>query len=403
MNILLSNANILDLRSGEIHTKKYIVIRNEIIANIFDDIPKFSGEMIDVSKYIVIPGLCDAHVHVKATSVNLDTLHLQSPSYITAKAIKLLQNMLQRGFTTVRDVGGADWGLVKAVEEGIIEGPRIIHGGLALSQTGGHGDGRGSGEDVSDFCYQKPALSRVCDGVTDVRRAVRDEVRKGAKHIKIMGSGGVMSPTDRLDSVQFSDEEILAIVDEANSAKIYVLAHCYTAETINRALKLGVHSIEHGNLLDHSSVELLKEKDAFLVPTLITYQALKEGSEKLSKENNEKLDIVLDGGMKSLELAHNAGIKIVYGTDLLGEMQERQSDEFKIRAEVIPIVDVLRSATITAAELLGLEKYTGVIEKGKYADLLVIDGNPLENIEILTDTSKLKIIMKEGKIFKNIL
>jgi imidazolonepropionase-like amidohydrolase len=348
-----------------------------------------------------MPGLIDCHVHVNAHSADLSGLGDESPAYVAIKAANEMRDMLHRGFTTVRDPGGADFGLHQAVSEGLIDGPRLYFGGKALSQTGGHVDMRPRGRSVRDDHQCCPDLGLVCDGVDEVRRAAREQLRTGAFHIKIMLSGGVASPTDRIDSTQFSIDEIRAIVDEAEAANRYVAGHAYTARAINRGLTAGVRSIEHGNLLDESSVDLFLEHDAFLVPTLVTYQRMAaEGAEHgLPAASIAKNPIVLDAGLHALELAHRAGVNICYGSDLLGGMRRHQLREFTIRGAVIPAADVLRSATTTAARLLNEEDRLGQIIPGALADLLVVDGDPLTDLEVLTDPeANLKLIMQDGDI-----
>jgi imidazolonepropionase-like amidohydrolase len=183
------------------------------IAEVGDSVTGSSAEQVyDLRGMTLMPGLIDAHVHVTAITADLASMADWSPAYVTARARHVLLGMLHRGFTTVRDVGGADFGLAAAVEEGYLEGPRVIFGGKALSQTGGHGDWRSRGRSAYDACYCCPTLGVVCDGVAEVRRAAREEIRRGAHHVKIMLSGGVASPTDRVDSIQFSLEEIRAAV-----------------------------------------------------------------------------------------------------------------------------------------------------------------------------------------------
>ena len=405
-SVLIKNASVLDVRAGQIFQKRQLLIKDGLIDGIYDEYHDLENtEMIDIGGRLLIPGLCDGHVHVNAVTVDLSILRNWPFSYLIPQSMQLMEDMLMRGFTTVRDCGGADWGLAKAVEDGFIKSPRIIYGGPALSPIGGHGDSRQGGDNTRTNPGSSE-LSILCDGVTEVRKACRDQIRKGAHHIKIMVSGGVASPTDRIDSLQFSEEEIRAIVEEAESANLYVLAHAYTARAINRALELGVRSIEHGNLLDEESVELFLKHDAFLVPTLITYFALAEEglSLGLSEESYSKLSTVLENGKNAIKLAYENGVKMVYGTDLLGDMQRRQLEEMRLLGEIIPPIDVIRSATIAAAELMNMETQIGEIIPGAKADLLVYDGNPLENLEILLNPEKnLKIIMKDGVIFKNTL
>jgi imidazolonepropionase-like amidohydrolase len=233
---------------------------------------------------------------------------------------------------------------------------------------------------------------------------VREEVRRGAHHIKVYLSGAVDSPSDRVDSTQFSLEELHAIVEEATAANIYVTGHAYTSRAINRGLECGVRCIEHGNLLDESSIPLFQKYGAFYVPTIVTYHVLKMRAQEgvLSQEISGKLEEVIHGAIGALEMAHKAGLPIVYGTDLFADMHDYQLQEFIIRSEVQPPADMIRAATSTAARLLRREGELGVVAPGALADLLVIDGNPLDDIRVLTTPEQtLKLIMKEGKIYKN--
>lgn len=346
-----------------------------------------SADVYDARGRIAVPGLIDAHVHVLANTANLASLGEESPAYLTATAINTMQGALRRGFTTLRDAGGADHGLARAVREGLFTAPRLYFGGKALSQTGGHADMRGPGTHVLDRHQCCPHIGMVCDGVDEVRRGARQNIRTGADHIKVMLSGGVASPTDRIDSTQYSDEEIRAIVEEANAANRYVLGHAYTARAINRGLELGVRSIEHGNLLDDESIRLFVEHDAFLVPTIVTYERLKaEGIQHgLPAESRDKVDTVLYAGIDALAKADAGGVNIAYGSDLLGDMWTWQSREFAIRAQVQTPGAVLRSATVVGAALLQAEGELGVIAEGAYGDIVLLERNPLEDISVLSD------------------
>ena len=405
--IVLSNARVLDTRGGKLLENVSIHIQDGRIADVSEQaIDATNAEMIDVGGRVVMPGLIDGHVHVTAATANLAAMRFWSTSYVTARAGEIMKDMLMRGFTTVRDGCGADWGLAKAVDEDLLTGPRLFICGYGLSQTGGHGDMRAREDDSTFFSYMGAGLGRIVDGVSEMRRACREEIRRGADHIKLMVSGGVASPTDRIDSTQFSEDEIRAAVEEAEAANLYVMVHAYTARAINRSLKCGVRSVEHGNLLDESSIELFLETGAYLVPTLSTYQALAdEGiAAGLPPASHKKVFDVLENGKKALELAYKSGVKLVYGTDLLGDMHRHQLNEFNIRADVIPPVDILRSATCHAADLLQRSGELGEIIPGAHADLLVMDGNPLEDISVMTtpDTN-LRVIMKAGKMYKNTL
>jgi imidazolonepropionase-like amidohydrolase len=280
-----------------------------------------------------------------------------------------------------------------------------LYCGRALSQTGGHADQREPGE---NFLYSDadPGMGVLCDGVPAVRQACRNEIRKGAHHIKLMLSGGVVSPTDRIANLQFSEDEIKAAVEEARMAGLYCSGHTYTAEAVNRAIKCGVRSLEHCNLINESSIELFLKYTAYMVPTLSTYEALAEhGIEAGIPESIiGKLHQVRDAGAAALTLADEAGVKIVYGTDLLGSMQQYQLNEFKIRSKIQSPIDVIRSATTVAADLFNKQGQIGIVAEGAYADLLVVDGNPLDDINVMTKPETyLKAIMKRGIIVKNTL
>ncbi|MFD9891450.1 amidohydrolase family protein [Amycolatopsis sp. NPDC059027] len=396
-SLLLRNARLLDPLTGE-YTEGDLRCAEGRVAEVGPGLAAADVRTEDLRGAFVLPGLIDAHVHVTASTADLPSLPSWSPSYVAAHSARTMSGMLDRGFTTVRDACGADYGLADAQAEGLFRGPRLLFCGRALSQTGGHGDDRGRGTHVKDAHPCCAGLSRVADGVDAVRAAARDELRKGAHHIKIMASGGVASPTDRIDSIQYSAGEIRAIVEEAEAANRYVAAHAYTARAVNRALELGVRSIEHGNLLDDRSVELFAEHDAFLVPTLVTYWALKEEGREhgLPEGSWRKVDDVLGAGMAALERAARGGVKLVYGTDLLGGMHRHQNHEFRLRGEVQSPLEVIRSATSTAAELLNLTGKIGTLVPGAHADLLVLDEDPLADLGVLAEPKRFRHIVQGG-------
>lgn len=407
MDFLITNANLLDAEAGHLVGERHIRVHDGRIASVEEGAAPTAVpdgvRLIDARGRVAMPGLCDAHVHTTAATPDFAALERWSPTYVAARAGEILHGMLSRGFTTVRDAGGADFGLARAVEEGYLDGPRILYSGHALSQTGGHGDMRSPGENGLSGCFCCVGLGRVCDGVDAVRLACRDEIRKGATQIKLMVSGGVASPTDRITNTQFSLDEITAAVEEAEAAGLYVMGHAYTPRAIARAVSRGVRSIEHGNLIDAETARLMREKGAFLVPTLATYDALaREGLQAgMPAAIHAKVFEVLDAGLRAVELAHAEGVRMAYGSDLLGSMHQHQLSEFRLRGALIPAVEVIRSATVNAAALFGMTGEVGVIAPGARADLLLVDGNPLEDLTVLqSPDDKLALIMKDGKPFK---
>lgn len=403
--LVFQNAQVLVPKSGTLRPGCTVVVEDGRIREVQEGSRQIAADrLIDLRGAVLMPGLIDCHVHLTVVASDVWAMSEWSPYYVAARAGRVSQAMLQRGFTTVRDTGGCDFGLATAIEEGYLEGPRVVYGGRMLSQTGGAGEVRSPGRVVYDAHPQTPALATICDGVTEVRRAAREEIRKGASHIKMYLSGAVDAPSDRVDATQFSLEEIRAVVEEAEAANIYVAGHAYTSRAINRGLECGVRTIEHGNLMDESTPTLMLEKGAFYVPTLVTYHALARygSAEGVPQEALDKLPPVQEGGMHALELCHRAGVSIAYGSDLLAEMHREQSLEFTIRAEVQPAADIIRSATTVGASLLRREGQLGQVAEGALADLLVVDANPLDDIRVLSDPERhLRMIMKGGRIFRD--
>jgi len=401
-SLLIQHARVLDVDDGSYLEDHGVLCVDGRIAEVAKSVrTDIDVDILDAGSAVVAPGLIDAHVHVTAATADLAALTTWAPSYVAAHTAQIMRGMLERGFTTVRDASGADYGIAQAQAEGLLPGPRVLFCGKALSQTGGHGDVRSAGQHAGEDHPCCAGIGRVVDGVDAVRVAARDELRKGAHHVKVMASGGVASPTDRFDSTQYSLDELRAIVEEAEAANRYVAAHAYTARAVNRALVAGVRSIEHGNLLDAESIRLLTTQDAFLVPTLVTYWALKkEGMEYgLPRSSWEKVDTVLGAGLGALERAAGAGVQIAYGSDLLGGMHRHQAQEFRIRAEIQPVIDVVRSATTIAAALLGLDGQVGVIAPGARADMLLIDGDPLMDVSVLSDPARhLRCVVQGGRV-----
>ncbi|MCP5155886.1 MAG: amidohydrolase family protein [Ectothiorhodospiraceae bacterium] len=385
-----------------------VLVENGRIAAVSDrPITAAATRTVDLGGRTLMPGLIDAHYHAIAAHPNFALVDAMPQSLVAQHSRSLLEASLQRGFTTIRDAGGADYGLARAIEQGLIRGPRLFYSGAALSQTGGHGDFRPYEQPVMCSCGMGArSLARIVDGVPEVRRAARDELRKGATQIKIMASGGVASPSDPVWNLQFSEEEIRAAVWEARSWRTYVMAHAYTPEAIARCIQYGVRSIEHGNLIDAAAASVVAEHDAFVVPTLATYESLaaRGGELGMPQSSLDKLSDVRDAGLRSLEILTKAGAKIGFGTDLLGAMHADQLTEFEIRARVLPVATVLRQATTINAELLQREGELGTVSAGALADLIVVDGDPLADLSVLGGNGeRVVMVMKGGEVFKDTL
>jgi imidazolonepropionase-like amidohydrolase len=404
--ILFRNAAVVDGTSPERREGCDVLVEDGVIREVADrPLAAPSADVFDLRGRTLMPGLIDCHVHVVATHVNLAHLAALPDSLVALRAVPVLRGMLDRGFTTVRDAAGADRGLALAVEQGLVAGPRLFVSGRALSQTGGHGDNRGRFDDTPPrACRRLGTLSRIADGVDAVRLAAREELRAGAHQIKVMASGGVASPTDPVAHTQYSEDELRAIVQEAEAAQTYVLAHAYTARAVRRAVECGVRTIEHGNLVDDETARAMAARGAYAVPTLVTYEALAEEGAALGlpAESAAKIADVRKAGLRSLEVFRRAGVRMAYGTDLLGEMHRHQSSELVIRARVLSPFEVIRSATAVAAEVLRMEGRLGVVAPGALADLLVVEGDPLHDLRVLLDQgAHIAAIMQGGRFHKN--
>jgi imidazolonepropionase-like amidohydrolase len=407
---LLTNAFLVDCTGSEPHERASIVVEGEWIREVRLGGTGPTGSthdtVIDCAGMALLPGLTDAHVHIGAVDVNILDQHREYPSNLVALMMaRILEDTLMQGFTTVRDAGGTDWSFKAAVERGIVEGPRLLVSDRPLSQTGGHGDWRRMSEAQAPeiFCPTAGMRSVVCDGVDEVRRAAREQLRLGADQIKVMASGGAMSPADELSATQYALEELRAAVEVAEGARTYVMAHAYNDGSVRNCLEAGVRSIEHGNLIDEETARLIAEVGAYLVPTLVTYEALSEEGKSYGVPENviRKIDEAREVGIRALRYAHEAGVKIASGSDLLGPLQSRKARELEIKTEVMSPMESLISATRTNAELFRMEDEIGTVQEGKLADLLVVSGNPLENIAIFQKPDNVRLIMKGGRMVKN--
>lgn len=411
-DLIIKNAKLLDTHAGELRPGAALRIEQDKIVEVAENGRELSGHgdvrVLDAEGRTLMPGLIDAHVHPAITTLDLASMVHRQPSWIAIETKFILEGMLRRGFTTVRDAGGLDAGIPIAIERGLIRGPRIFRSGRVLSQTGGHGDL----EPVSEhprLCacsIRTSAFSHIADGVDAVRRAAREELKSGAQQIKVMAGGGVATPSDPIDMTQYTEEEIRAAVEEAKARRTYAFAHAYIPESIQRAVQAGVRSIEHGNLIDEASASLMAERGCYLVPTLVTYDQIAQfgKTHKFPEASLRKLQDVLFAGVGAIEKALRAGVKVGFGTDLLGETHPAQSKEFALRAQIQGNADILRSATLINADLLQQSGRLGVLQTGAFADLLLVKGNPLKDLGVLSGQGEhLDLIVRGGEILKNAL
>ncbi|KIW07408.1 uncharacterized protein PV09_02251 [Verruconis gallopava] len=405
-SVHFKNARIVDtLNAKIIEGQDVFVSGGKFVASLaaeeLDD-----AQVVDLeNKYFVCPGLIDCHVHLTANAgqESMGALFQASANAIAYRTTWNAKQMLRRGFTTVRDTGGADHALRQAIEEGLVQGPRLFIAGKALSQTGGHGDLRQAHQGSGFKCCDSvtPGFARVCDGVPACLEAARDELRQGADCLKIMVGGGVSSPSDPLDALQFTAEEIQAITTCARQMGRIVTAHAYTVAAIRHAIDNGCRGIEHANFIDEDTAKLCRDRGVTVTPTLITYKAMSEPpyEQFLPPEGRVKNTQVLASGVDALKTLAATGVNVCFGTDLLAGMHSRQNEEFLIRKAALSDAAVLQSATINAARYLGVENMLGQVKEGYTADLLLLTSDPLEDVGALAKPEEsIVAIVKDGRV-----
>ena len=408
--LVLKNAVVIDGTGSDPVPNGSVIVEGERIREVLATAPGRTpshATIIDCKGKTLLPGLVDAHVHVGAVEANLmDQQRQNHTSMLVIRTLKVIRETLDQGFTSIRDAGGADPGFREALQQGLIQGPRLFVAGYPLSQTGGHGDFRLPTDRRPPSEDQAGLATRVCDGVDQVRQAARELLRQGVDHLKVMAGGGAMSPSDELDTSQYSIEELKAIVFEAQSAGTYVMAHVYSSRSIRNAVAAGIRSLEHGNLLDEEAARAIKEAEAFLVPTLVTYEMISQVGKELGIPDNNlrKINIARERSLEALAIAHRMGVKIASGSDLLGPMQIYKGAELELKSRVLGPMGAIVASTKTNAELLRKEKDLGTIEAGKLADLILLDGDPLKEIKLFQQyQEKITLIIQSGRVYKNIL
>jgi imidazolonepropionase-like amidohydrolase len=391
--LVISNALIFDGMSPDLREGS-ITIAGGRITGVGD--VEGVGRQIDAHGGVVMPGLIDAHFHAYAISLKSVENETGPLSYSALAGARRLSATLRRGFTTVRDVAGGDIGLATAIERGLCEGPRYLFTGPALSQTGGHGDIRATHD---SSCFHGGHMCEVVDGAADLLLAVRRRFRTGSHAIKLMTSGGVISPTDPIRVPQYSATEIRTVTEEASRRSSYVTAHAYSPEAIRLSIVNGVRSIEHGNLIDKEVAELMAEYEAYLVPTLVTYDAMNRRGQEigLTSIGAAKNREVLEAGKLAVELARAAGVRIGFGSDLMGDLENEQLEGLRLQSEVIGIFETLRSATSVNAMLLQRDDI-GRITDNASADLVILSGNPFDDPTVLWDPERKRTVVAAGQI-----
>jgi imidazolonepropionase-like amidohydrolase len=405
---LFRNANLVLDGFTKLQTDFNVLVRGNYIDTVSPTpIECADATAIDVFGKTLMPGLIDAHAHV--TGLTLSPRNISySASEITLACADYLKSSLMYGFTTIREAGGADHSIARLLAEGKIVGPRLFYSGQALTQTGGGADFRAPVELIDPCGHVSPfsVMSVIADGVDDVRKAAREELRKGAAQIKLFASGGVVFPSEAHSTIyEYSEPELQAIVEEAKSRGTYVMAHVYTDEGIRRCLRAGVRSIEHGNFASEQTIAMMSEYDAYLDPTFISLvQRIESASENhLSESIVDNVKQTVARGKQVYKWARKYDVPLAFGTDLWGpEAQKSQLREFEIRMELDSAANIIRSATVTNAALLMQEGKLGTIAAGACADLLIVDGDPLTDLRVMLDPVKnLKFVMKDGIIHKN--
>lgn len=419
MKTLISNVNVFDGKNSTILEHQNIVIDNHLVTEIFsgEHSQEQFDQVIDGKGQYAIPGLTDAHVHLGKTHIDGTTA-----SYDAIIGAVVAGKLLDHGITTVRDAGSVTTGLKRAIDEGVIPGPRIFPSMNYLSQTCGHGDSEYA-HCNRDIQYRNPRGVVLCDGVAECRRAVREQFFLGASQIKIMAGGGMSSICDPVETLQFSLEEMKAIVETTADYGSYVLAHLYTPACIQRAVEAGVKSLEHGHWIDEETAKLIKEKDVFLNPcpqfTLeeVKWNHMGEFSDQpsqLKKKKKPGSARVKEHMEETTNLINKYDLKILFGTDLMimyNEYEPRESLDFTEYKKRFGSYKGLLAATGNFHEITKLTTYQnpypdghiGVLTQGSYADIVITKGNPVENLDILGDVNNILLVMKDGKVYKNSL
>ncbi|WMB71220.1 amidohydrolase family protein [Shewanella oncorhynchi] len=416
---IFQNVRIFDGSNASLTSAKNVYIDNQYISKIesYTNVVPISSEqgiVIDGQGKTLMPGLIDAHTHLMLAGLSQQTLLLADQGFINIAAAKTASDMLQRGYTSVRDLGGPVFGLKLAIDKYFTAGPRIWPSGAFISQTGGHGDFRLPNEliatDVQQTQAVKTGTTAIADSPAEVRQHVREQLALGASQIKVMAGGGVSSLYDPIDVTQYSEEEIRAATEAAANWNTYVTVHAYTPNAINRAIDAGVKCIEHGQLIDDATAKRIAKEGIWwsLQPfTSDRKSTFADGSDQRNKQLQ-----VEQGTLIAFKLAKKYQAKVAWGTDILfnSERLQEQTSQLTRLMEWYTPFEILKMATHDNAQLLMLsgdrspyKGKLGVVEEMALADLLLVEGNPIEDIKLLESKDNIKVIMKDGKVYKNSL
>jgi imidazolonepropionase-like amidohydrolase len=402
---ILHCGQLIDVKTGQVLKEMTIEVEGNKITNIAKGYaPAGNNRVIDLKSKTVMPGLIDSHVHLETeTNPNryMETFTFNPADY-AFQSVVFAERTLLTGFTTVRDLGGTgvNISLRNAINKRLVKGPRVITAGKSIGTTGGHADPTNGYR--RDLMGDPGAAAGVVNGEADARHAVRQRYKEGADLIKITASGGVLSVAKSGENPQFTEEEIRAIVATAKDYGFKVAAHCHGAEAMKRAVRAGVHSIEHGTLMDDEVIKLMKEHGTYYVPTITAGKAVGDSAKKPGYYPDLVTPKALAIGPKiqsTFAKAYKEGVKIAFGTDAGVYAHGKNWLEFVYMAEAgMPAMETIQSATVNASDLLGITDIVGSIEKGKLADIIAVEGDPIKDIQAM---GKVKFVMKDGVVFKN--
>lgn len=408
MYFLIHNGTLIDGNGGEPVENAAVLIKDRTILDIGDEdsvkVPDGEIKRLDAQGGFILPGFVDCHVHMMFNGFRFENPLYTPLSLYFYEAVRNLEKTLETGVTTVRDAGMADYGVKKAVEEGLINGPRLQISVMPLSITGGHFDLQlKSGKTVKTSYPGLP--ESVCDGPEEVRKRVREVLRAGAEVVKVMTTGGVISANDSPEHPQFTMEELRIIVAEASYRDLPVMAHAHGSSGVKNALNAGIKSIEHGTYLDEECIQLLLENDAWLVATQLAHwsnlELLEDG--ELPDFSQEDARKVAMNSHKNMKKAYQAGVKIVMGTDSGIAPHGQNLRELGYLCDIgMTPMEAIQAGTKMAAELMGMGEVIGTLEKEKLADVVISKTDPLQDIKSLGNHENIVVVMKDGKVFKDL-